>query len=432
MELETELRRALRSREVTAPTADPVPAVHAGMRRRRRRQRVQVLGSALGVVAVAFAAFAVVDRGPGSSAPRPAGTPQADVPTGFGATDVSFVDADRGWAIGQAFCGTQRCVIQLVTSDGGRTWVRRTAQGLPSTCGSTSCAWQIRFATDRIGYAFRGQIAGVAGLWVTTDAGRTWSLSGATEVVDLAVGNGTAVRLVPTAPGCSPACTYLVQTSEVGSLVWRTVHTSTGQRTGAVVAARGNRFLTAVLDHPQGDLADARSDVGRLKDGGWVGQVDPCSPRLDAGPESDTIRVALGPEGVAAVVCQPRAGGLVAPGTASASGLPPSDLRVSTDGGQTWSPLRPVGSSVGRIAAPGPARFVVEVFTPSQLRLLLTDDAGRTWKAVASTDASDVGELADSLAFTSALDGTWLPANGHELWRTSDGGSTWTAYPFVG
>ncbi|MCU1593930.1 MAG: hypothetical protein JWO12_1322, partial [Frankiales bacterium] len=70
-DLESELQRLLRTRDVPLPVLDPVPAVHAGIRRRRRTQRLQVATSGLAVAALAFAASVVVNDHLGASQKPP-------------------------------------------------------------------------------------------------------------------------------------------------------------------------------------------------------------------------------------------------------------------------------------------------------------------------------------------------------------------------
>ncbi|MCZ6574991.1 MAG: YCF48-related protein [Gammaproteobacteria bacterium] len=74
---------------------------------------------------------------------------------------VHFVDAERGWAVGDG--GTV-----LATTDGGRTWSVRDA-------GTTAALWSVDFVD-----AERGWAVGDGGtVLATTDGGRTWTAQGA-------------------------------------------------------------------------------------------------------------------------------------------------------------------------------------------------------------------------------------------------------------
>jgi photosystem II stability/assembly factor-like uncharacterized protein len=87
---------------------------------------------------------------------------------------MSFVSDERGFALGTAGCGRERCPAVLGTTDGGRTWTRlgapdATAPGPDGRCSAEEvpCADEVRFATPLIGYAYDPS------LYVTTDG--SWS-----------------------------------------------------------------------------------------------------------------------------------------------------------------------------------------------------------------------------------------------------------------
>ena len=412
MDLENELRTVLRTRDTALPVADPVPGVHRGMARRRRRQRLQVMASFVVVAGLAGGAVSVV-RHPSAVPPpvtpateAPTATPEAAALQGFSALDVTFV-GDRGWALGTADCGGGRCTTQLVSTDGGATWTQRAARGL---CAD-GCVRHVRFADDRVGYAYGPD------LWITLNGGESWSKVASPEVQALEVVGDAAVRVVSTYPSCMPGCTYVVQVSPVGSLVWKTRYTSHGRGVGAELVRWGDHLVVTDHGNPAGGAMDARTRLALSTDGGqtWTPQDDPCSPGyVEGGPESDARLVALGPEGSAGAFCVQR--------TPAA----PSGLRLSSDGGRTYGPQADASfDAADRLAVTGPRAAVVALGTV----LSRTTDGGATWTTVARAGAN--GDEGGTLSFSSPTQGAWLPPGGTSVWRTTDGGATWTEASFA-
>lgn len=422
MDVETELSRLLRARDTAGPVADPVPAVHAGMRRRRRRQRLQSVAASLSVVAVAVAGAAFAQGHlHGSASQTPATRPPSEVPVSgpVAVTDVAL-QGDEGFAVGTTGCSKARCTVLLVTHDGGATWAQRQARGLPATCSETTCASHLRFADDRVGYAYG------LGLWVTTDAGRTWATSPAVEVEALEISEDVAVRVVSDHPLCQPGCAYRVQTAPVGSLLWRTTYGPADlPGNGADLVRRGGRVVVTAHRRPVGGVVDQRTTVLRSNDGGQAFTVDddPCSPLpFDQARESDTVDVALAADGVVVALCDPRT-----PQT-------PAGVRLSTDGGRTYGALRPLGAGAPEdVVALTPQTFVAQVYRGTALVVRRTDDGGQHWTDVTQQEIGndDLSARQAVLHATSALDATWLLLDGSGFQRTSDGGRTWTTVVFV-
>ena len=423
MEIERELQRVLTTRELIVPATDPVGAVHAGMRRRRRTQRVQVLSAGLGIAGVAIGATLLVNN-PQATTPAPpasAGPTSkppsnlAAVPVGFTAQDLSFVTTQRGWALGTAPCGASSCTIQLVTTDGGSSWSRRPALGLPTTCSDAPCVRHIRFADARVGYAFGPS------LFITNDGGSHWSAQSTSPVFGLEIAGGKVSRVVSKQDGC-PGCSFLTQTSNVGSVVWRTAFSSDQPMTSAGLVRFGSRLAAPLFGNPAGGAGDAHTTVLLSKDGGstWRSRQDPCSPpSSNALSESDATSLSFGPEGLLVALCTNR---LADPGGTA--------VRLSTDSGSTFGPARPTPSLAVKVAAVSHDTVVVEAAAAGRDVLLLTADGGRSWKQVAAQPQPDGSLGAGFLAFSTPRTGTWVGADATTVWRTSDGGATWTAHPF--
>ena len=422
MEIERELQRVLTTRELILPATDPVGEVHAGMRRRRRTQRVQVLSAGLGIAGVAIGATLLVNN-PQATTPAPPASagptskPPSDltaVPAGFTVQDLSFVTTQRGWALGTAPCGASSCTIQLVTTDGGSTWARRPALGLPATCTDT-CVRHVRFADARVGYAFGPS------LYITNDGGSHWSAQSTSPVFGLEIAGGQVSRVVSKQAGC-PGCNFVTQTSNVGSVVWRTAFTSDQSLASAGLVRYGSRLAAPLFANPAGGAGDAHTTVLLSKDNGatWRSRQDPCSPpSSNAMSESDATGWSFGPQGLLVALCTNR---MSDPGGTA--------VRLSTDSGTSFGPARTTPHLAVRVAAVRADRLVVEAQSGGQDVLLLTTDGGRSWKQVASQPQPNGAVGGSFLAFSTPRTGTWVGANMTTVWRTSDGGATWTAHPF--
>jgi photosystem II stability/assembly factor-like uncharacterized protein len=434
VDVEDELARLLHARDVPLQVPDPVAAVHAGMRRRRRVQRLQVLTASAGVLVLAVGAALVVRphvtgsqqpaRQPSTNAVSPTTEP-VGVPAGFAVRDLSFVSTTTGWALGVVPCTRGECGVLIATDDGGRSWVRRALPALAVTTpdgGCVShCVSRLRFVQtptgEQVGYAYGPDLA------VTHDGGRTWATEPvAGSVVGLEAGRSGVVRLVDPQRGC-PCATLTVQRADVGSSDWQTLLTpppSGRQVDSGSLVRQGNRLAVLLRGHTAGGAMDARSQLLLSSDGGttWVNRQEMCGP-LSA-DEVDTTQVALAPGGVVAVLCRHR---MATPHGGD------TFVRVSTDGGVTFSPARPVPApdSSGLLTATRAALVVTATREGSTAeRLLRSTDGGRTWKAV-QTQVGTSPNGSAFLGFTTDQVGTWVGPDPRVVWRTDDGGATWTA-----
>jgi photosystem II stability/assembly factor-like uncharacterized protein len=436
MELEHELQRLLRTRDVAAPMPDPVPAVHAGMRRRRRAQRLQALATGLAVVVVAVAATLVAGQrladGPTQQAKQPVVVlpPSTTVPVGFSVRDLSFVSADDGWALGAVPCaGGGECSVLLATHDGGRSWERRTAPGpvpradgqFAGSCAAGKCVRHLRFVRQdgrEVGYAYAPDLV------MSTDGGRSWAVQPvAGEVFGLEPTPHNVVRLVSAQPGC-PGCTFGLETAEVASADWVPRATPGYRGADALLVREGPRVTALLRGHVTGGAGDARSRLLSSRDSGltWAEYAgDPCSPTT-AAQEVDTRQVALGAEGSVVLLCQDRqqrgGGGTTA-------------VRLSSDSGRTYGHAQPIPAPYdgSLVAAPGQRAGTLVVAAQDgqgRTRLLRSTDGAASFADVLDVDSAG----SRFLDFTSSRTGTWVGADGRALFRTSDEGQTWRKQPF--
>jgi photosystem II stability/assembly factor-like uncharacterized protein len=425
VDLEHELTRVLRTHDTALPVADPVEAVHAGMRRRRRTQRLQVAVTTAAVIGVVGGVgWAITDNplrthsAPGPVVSQPVGVP---VPAGFTATDLSWVTVQDGFAIGTAPCGTTlRCAHVLRTTDGGATWSDTSASGLVK-CADL-CPNRVRFADTQTGYAFGG------GLYMTTDGGMSWTSQPGPDTYGLEVANGTAVRVVTRTPGC-PGCQFEVQRSTVGSTTWDTVRTSDEYRTSADLVRQLDAVAVALKANPAGGAGDAHISLLLSADGGttWTRRDDPCrAASQGVADEVDAVRVQLSLRSEVVALCQRRTLGSDGGNTS---------LTISSDGGATFStPTGFPAHTDASLVAAGRGVLLAETHQANGTDVVLqrsTDD-GRTWAEVARAPLPNGDTAGPYLAFSTGSTATWVPQAGTSVWRSSDGGQTWTVHAFAG
>jgi hypothetical protein len=422
VDVERELSRVLQAHAVPVPTDDPVPAVHAGMRRRRRAQRLQTVLTSVAVLAVAGTASWLLSdpRGP-STGPQPVVTqPGAEpAPTGFRAGDLSWVSVEDGFAVGTAPCAQGRCVHVLRTSDGGATRSDTAGSGLPTSCDG-SCPTRGRFADTEVGYLFGPT------LFMTTDGGSTWTNQPGSSTYGLETARGTAVRLV-TRQGC-PGCRFELQRSVVGTAEWSTVQRSGLLRSDAELVRQVHQLVATLKANPAGGAGDAHVSLLLSQDDGttWTQRDDPCgSPSSNDPDEVDTAHVVLSLTGEVVVLCQRRA-------WRSNGGN--STVVLSADGGATFS--TPTGfaeaTDATSVAAAGNGVLLAQTHQGNSAELVLqrSTDGGRTWTEVARAPLPDGDTDAPYLAFSTTTVATWVPQPGSSVWRSSDGGATWAEHPF--
>jgi photosystem II stability/assembly factor-like uncharacterized protein len=438
VDVERELTRVLRTVDVP-PAADPVPAVRAGMRHRRRVRRVQAAAAALAVVGMTVGASALLtgtsprDRTthlPGASitseptteptaapttAPTNAGVPeptQYPDPTYTRAVDLSWVSVDHGFALTVDSCVDGPCSHLRRTTDGGRTWSDVGATGLPGAC-STACPFRVRFANRDVGYVYGN------GLVMTTDGGRTWTRQPGPDTHGLEIAGGTAVRVVE--GSACPGCAFEVQRSDVGSDTWRTVQSSKDVYAAADLVRQGDDIVVNLKQNPAGGADDAHSTLLVSADAGttWASRDDPCGGTRDT--EADASQLAWSQDGKLVVLCQRR---LYKSNGGNAT------ILLSSDGGRTFS--RPTGFGEVTdvfLVAVGNGVLLAETHYGIDHEVLLqrsTDD-GQTWTEVARAPLPD-GTPTGYLAFSTSQVVTWAPPSGTEVRRSTDAGKTWTTY----
>jgi photosystem II stability/assembly factor-like uncharacterized protein len=307
--------------------------------------------------------------------PRATGTPKAiaavDADVEF--SGLSFLDVDRGWAVGQR-CVKETCrAVLRRTDDGGETWRPVNA---PTGAWTNGAVPGVAFADERNGWVY-----GPA-LFSTHDGGKSWR------------------RL-------TPGGRLAVVT---GDVVW--VVGADGQvRRGPVARDHLDVVLAKSAAHASFTAADplhayvVAGTVTATADGGrtWVSRPAPCTEPIvrvaDARAANDLW-----------VVCGAEGGG----------GHQPHTVARSSDGGRHWATVR--GDQEGYVfalaAVSGSVAWRADDGMAAGLRT--TSDGGRTWRLAVP---EPTGGGVRSLVAVDATHGFALLWEGR-VYRTTDG-STW-------
>jgi hypothetical protein len=338
------------------------------------------------------------------------------VPSGFDPVSFTAVSPSDYWLLGDAPCPNPVCTSIVRTTDGGSHFVGIPAPASPllEGTGSSTGINTLRFADNSDGYAFATGAGGE--FWDTHDGGGQWQQPGfltGRELLGFGTGDGYAFALVGSCQNGSCSTVYL-ERSPVTSDQWSaiTVPVPAGTDQVASMTVNGSDLWFS--------LTTSASQADQLLVAGTGGGAhfdtyqSPCFAGLGGSIEASSADVlwAMCPTGMMAEAFR------------------------STDGGSQWKAL-----STGELensALLAPASDTTAVIQPAeQGELLRTDDGGATWQPVASAGAG--GSWWSWIGFTDASTGSGLeqsdaPANWpwpngpypEQLWRTADGGSTWS------
>jgi hypothetical protein len=427
-EFERRLRDVLHDRQLSVtPAPDALERVHAGVRRRHQHRLLASGVAAIAVVAVAAGGVALRSSNGGShpvaaplmitasAAPTPeptlSPTPQlssaavvAPTPSPLGPqlsiASFTAVGTDTYWVLGATPGCSAGCTGVERTTDGGKTFERvgvtNTKTALPALGGLTSSTVRdIRFADATHGWIYGGA------LLATTDAGDTWTpVTMPGLVVDLAAVHGTAWAVVQTSATAKTLSFALYRSNYLlaGSA-------SAWQQVALPVQLSGDSPSLAV----QGTTAYllGGSDVITLPVSGAVSSsAGPCRAglpgQLSAGASSAILWASCG-------------------GTTDAA------VYVSADSGKTWKAVTTstVSLSVGGISA------TTAILGRPSSPLAILHATGATSPVTEPTFAVAGFSF---IGFTNATQGYAIAqqsVGGSELWRTLDGGHSWTTVSIV-
>jgi hypothetical protein len=326
---------------------------------------------------------------------------------GFKPASVTFVSTTQGFVLGVQTCATGSCATLASTIDGGSTWTYAGAAPAAIT-GSNPAVSKVRFATKNDGWAFGPQ------LWSTHNGGRTWSeqaTPGPVSDVEASAGVAYALEASCGTPPCIQG-DRLLQTP-VSSDAWTAISGPKLADGAGSLAPHGNTVWVVVNGGGSStfDMVVGGSSWHRLAnpcvaagaDLALAGVAPVSTTQLfelcagDPGAGSETKAVLFSSDGgahaTATSAAPPRGGlasGIAAASTAvvavpAASGA--SYVYRSADGGHTWAtPLNQGDGGVGYfdVGFTTATQGVAVYGNPAQgnSSLLMTHDAGATWKAV--------------------------------------------------
>jgi photosystem II stability/assembly factor-like uncharacterized protein len=307
----------------------------------------------------------------------------------YGLTDVTFVDANHGWAVG--YDNITNNAIILRTTDGGVHWKNR----------STASWWAYQFGAVKALDTQKAWVAGSEGwpdsiILRTTDGGKTWpdQASGTLQYLN-------TIDFTDASTGWIAGTDATLLRTTDGGKHWVEMPTWDGA---------GDLWSVDFVDATNGwiaggDEATQTGFVRRTTDGGATWQEQAWS--TGSGMYSVVAPASPGATGYA-VGGDPLAGRGV--------------ILRSTDGGANWQ---------GTIASP-PAHWLCDVTAPTadaawivgeKGKVMKTTDAGDSW------DDASIATVTDDLtasSFTTANDG-WIVGDCEEIFHTTDGGANWTS-----
>lgn len=312
---------------------------------------------------------------------------QQPLPSGGGVADVFFLDAVRGWAVGQRG-------LFMTTTDAGAHWQR---QPVPMA----EDFHRIRFADALNGWATSSAgYPGTEHLWRTSDGGASWR-----KLSDLPI--DTVLRLELAGPDTLVAASIVGRGQQVaisvdGGLHWQ------AKALGDFQLAKSGALFGVSYDEPQ-TLYRASSPAAAIE------------PLLACGTSCSIVAYETD-DGVNLSVLREETGDVCRIGEWSCL-----RLHRSSDGGQHWTSVSvsvasgASGTTAGKwsLHAGGGGWASSSSFNGTLLDLLHTRDGGQTW------DLVDMPPSLRGASFVSALDGQTAAVQSGGIWLTSDGGQHW-------
>jgi hypothetical protein len=379
------------------------------------------------------------DRSPAVGVPE---RPSSNVSTSWGPDvgEVHFLDAAFGWAPVARCCDQgQTFVVVYVTDDGGLSWQLRTDKPLAVGDGTktrVASVPAVRLATKDIGWLV--DVEGV--LYATRDGARTWEAEpSANPTVGLEALGPSVWRLEQSCPASDARCRYTLLTSDDYGRKWNTGQpqppigeSGVSSLTPSLVrpSAEAGYILSDMGDYPEANHSGDRPPqewkpnpiLARTGDGGrtWTTTKPPCPAVGEGGPLGADLAASI-PEDLW-LVCNDEAG---------SGAMQPKHLHRSSDGGQHWSEDlgTPNPGNGGRTAA---ASVLRACRAGSRTSIACTRDGGRTWFYPVPNGVDnprdggvEVYQFADEhhgWAIAQDIDS----GNFNVLWRTTDGGETWS------
>ena len=336
------------------------------------------------------------------------------VPKGFVANSITWVGSQDAWVLGEAPCSGSTCSYVVDTTNAGLRWqldgsVPSPIAGQQQSSGVT----EVRFATQKVGYAFG------PGLLRTSDGGQTWTAmaipGGGAQVVSLAADQDAAYALVSPCPYKTGICDkpFRLFRRSTASNAWTSVMHVASSLSGDVAVFGETAYVissTAQLN-PAPDQFFASTDGVH-----FVARPDPC----DTSHEVSLVQVVPTSVSDVSLLCL---------------GNPNQEAAVkmvyrSTDTGttDTSAGTLPPGGGTAQLAVSTNGHMAVASASGDSL-MYIDDGGGQTWTLTVNKQDGGLGW--NDVVYSSARD-VWVvyaPAQGFvragQLWKSADGGRHW-------
>jgi hypothetical protein len=453
-EFERRLRDVFRDRNLGVPVSpDALGRIHAGARRRQQRRSAGAVVGAVAVIAVVAGAIGLnaggghgsnvaaklrtagpsafvsgtgfpdplvvpVSESPGAvsspavsvsppssavptvapTAPTATPYPRAGsaVPADFTPISVTAVNDKTYWVLGTQQCGNVVCTAIVNTTDAGAHFAELAAPHAATITvdNTTRPVFNLRFADGDNGWAYGDA------LWTTADGGATWADTSlpAGSVKDLEAARN---------PGAA------------AGTAWAVVQPTTGD---------GYELWQAPYATGSGTGSWEQVDLGTDPPGGTAPSlvVKGATAYLLAGDAKNVEHIYVASVGVAtttyAAPCVPVAG-VFSAGIGSLWTACSGAATVSTDGGATWhAATTPSQITLGVVGGIDATTAVVNQGSS----LVVVSTTGQPKTATISSKNANFSFL----GFTDAKVGYALSQAPNRLWRTTDGGATWSVVGF--
>nr|AMP55686.1 BNR/Asp-box repeat protein [uncultured bacterium] len=342
------------------------------------------------------------------------------VPPKFAPASTSWTSVDDGWVYGETlYCPSGDCPTLLRTTDGGQTWRDMPAPDVPpSDFGGIEI--RVTFANDRVGV-----IDNAANLFVTTDGAQHWTEAPLpiTAGDDMFIEDVTAtddyiyaVARVGMYERAQMRIFYLPN----GSTTWRSADGGKIRGAGGGDITQTDGRVYATLSSPPNQPEYFVSDDGVA----WRELGSPCEQGADAqitpAPHSGFSNGPSQRRMLALCSYDPRVGSEF------------KNMRIGLGDGQfqTIASAPEHGYTTGFVAPAPDTMFITAVGGASIV--YATFDGGQSWVATFWEATYQAGFI--DLDFQDASHGVMVWGGPHKpgaaLYRTTDGGHTWT--PIIG
>lgn len=375
------------------------------------RGRVGIVATIATVALAGCASTVVLPSAVATTSPTPSPTtaPTAtptptftlSIPAGFQPVSLSAISENDFWVLGRSPCATVTgCPSEILhTTNGGRSFQRIPAPVTVYLTGAgpvgPPTVSDLRFANALDGWAF-----GNGAAFVTYDGGRHWyELNPDWTFLQIEPGaNGyvyASVEVCAT-PSTTTGCVYSLKRSQAGTDDWANLAVPGNPPGWPSIGVHGDTIWVMYFDQST-RTAWVSGDDGHL----WNRRSMPCEPDLGGlfDPVSTTVIWAF-----------------------CATGMQ-GDAAVSANGGAFYTTHEGPGTAFGNGSFVG-ALSAREAFVAGPGGVEVTTNAGLSYHTLPQPPAAVwIGFTDSHVGYVISQNQTTLAS---QLWRTTNGGSTWT------